>query len=63
MTVLLRTQGIPSRLATGYTVGNKIPDQDVFIVSDNHSHAWSEVFFPGYGSIAFEPTPGKTITR
>lgn len=63
MTVLLRTQGIPSRLATGYSVGNKIPDHDVFIVTDNHSHAWSEVFFPGYGWISFEPTPGETIPR
>jgi transglutaminase-like putative cysteine protease len=61
MTVLLRTQGIPARLVTGYTVGDKIPDQDVYIVKDSHSHAWSEVFFPGYGWIPFEPTPGETI--
>ena len=61
MTVLLRTLDIPARLATGYTVGDKIPDQDVYIVKDNHSHAWSEVFFPGYGWIPFEPTPGKSI--
>ncbi|MDA0734486.1 MAG: transglutaminase domain-containing protein [Chloroflexi bacterium] len=61
MTVLLRTQGIPARLVTGYTVGDKIPDHDVYIVTDSHSHAWSEVFFPGYGWISFEPTPGETI--
>jgi transglutaminase-like putative cysteine protease len=61
MTVLLRTQGIPARLVTGYTVGNKLPDHDVYIVKDSHSHAWSEVFFPGYGWISFEPTPGETI--
>lgn len=61
MTVLLRTQGIPSRLVTGYTVGDKIPDHDVYIVNDSHSHAWSEVFFPEYGWISFEPTPGETF--
>jgi transglutaminase-like putative cysteine protease len=63
MTVLLRTQGIPARLVTGYTVGDKLPDHDVYVVKDSHSHAWSEVFFPGYGWISFEPTPGETIPR
>ena len=61
MTVLLRTQGIPARLATGYTVGDKVEDHDVFIVADSHSHAWVEVFFPNYGWIPFEPTPGEKI--
>jgi Transglutaminase-like superfamily len=62
MTVLLRTQGIPARLATGYTVGDELPDQeDVFIVNDSHSHAWVEVFFPRYGWITFEPTPGNSL--
>ena len=61
MTVLLRTQGIPARLATGYTVGDPVEGHDVFIVADSHSHAWAEVFFPNYGWIAFEPTPGETI--
>lgn len=61
MTVLLRTQDIPARLVTGYTVGNKVPEHDIFVVSDSHSHAWSEVYFPSYGWIPFEPTPGATF--
>ncbi len=61
MTVLLRSQGIPARLATGYTVGDKVRDQEIYIVNDSHSHAWVEAFFPGYGWIAFEPTPGELI--
>jgi hypothetical protein len=62
MTVLLRTQGIPARLATGYTVGDELPDdEDIFIVNDSHSHAWVEVFFPRYGWITFEPTPGASL--
>ena len=61
MTVLLRTQGIPARLVTGYTVGNKLPEHDLYIVADSHSHAWSEVYFPTYGWIPFEPTPGSSI--
>ena len=61
MTVLLRSVGIPARLATGYTVGNQVPDHEIYIVADSHSHAWSEAFFPGYGWISFEPTPGAAI--
>ena len=61
MTVLLRSVGIPARLATGYTVGNRVPDHEIYIVADSHSHAWSEAFFPGYGWISFEPTPGAAI--
>ncbi len=61
MTVLLRSVGIPARLATGYAVGNQVPDHEIYVVADSHSHAWSEAFFPGYGWIAFEPTPGATI--
>jgi hypothetical protein len=61
MTVLLRTQGIPARLATGYTVGDKVDGEDIYIVTDSHSHAWVEVFFPQHGWIPFEPTPGATM--
>ena len=61
MTVLLRTQGVPARMVTGYTVGNQLPDHDIYVVTDSHSHGWVEVFFPGYGWISFEPTPGATI--
>ena len=61
MTVLLRTQGIPARMVTGYTVGNQVPEHEIYVVTDSHSHGWVEVFFPRYGWISFEPTPGATI--
>ena len=61
MTVMLRSQGIPARMVTGYTTGNKVKDQDVYIVTDSHSHGWVEVFFPDYGWIPFEPTPGAKL--
>jgi hypothetical protein len=31
------------------------------VVTDSHSHGWVEVFFPRYGWISFEPTPGASI--
>ena len=61
MTVLTRSVGIPSRMTTGYTTGNLIDGSNLYLVSDRHSHGWAEVYFPGYGWIPFEPTPGKEI--
>ena len=61
MAVLLRSVGVPTRLATGYTQGDKLPDQDIYLVTDSHSHAWVEVYFPGYGWVSFEPTPGGEL--
>ena len=63
MTVMLRSEGIPARLVTGYSLGDKVPDQDVYMVTDKNSHAWVEVYFPRYGWILFEPTPGREIPR
>jgi transglutaminase-like putative cysteine protease len=61
MAVMLRSVGVPARLATGYATGDKVADKDIYLVTDSHSHAWVEVFFPGYGWIPFEPTPGKSL--
>lgn len=61
MTVLLRSVDVPARLATGYTVGDNVTDTDLYVVTDSHSHAWVEVYFPKYGWIPFEPTPGAEL--
>ncbi len=61
MTVLMRSIGVPARMATGYTTGNLIDGSNLYLVSDRHSHGWSEVYFPEYGWIPFEPTPGREI--
>ena len=61
MTVLMRSVGIPARMTTGYTTGNLVDGSNLYLVSDRHSHGWVEVYFPGYGWISFEPTPGKEI--
>ena len=61
MTVLMRSLGVPARMTTGYTAGQPAAGGNLYIVSDHHSHGWTEVYFPGYGWIPFEPTPGKAI--
>ena len=59
MTVLLRAAGIPARLATGYNYGQETQQEGTYVIQDDDSHAWTEAFFPDYGWITFEPTPGQ----
>ena len=61
MAVMLRTVGVPASLAVGYTTGDQIEGEELYSVTDSHSHAWVEVYFPGFGWIPFEPTPGEAL--
>ena len=54
---MLRFLGIPSRVAGGFTSGKR--DGDSWVVTDHNAHAWVEAWFPGYGWLAFDPTPGR----
>jgi len=63
MTVMLRSVDVPARMATGYTTGDKVLNEDIYIVLDNNAHGWLEVYFPRYGWIAWEATPGKAFPR
>ncbi len=60
MTLLLRYNGIPARVAVGFTTGS--PDTTgTYVVSRNNAHAWVESYFPGVGWVNFDPTPGRSI--
>jgi len=56
MATMLRTQGIPARVAVGYTPGEQV-DADTWVVRGYDSHAWVEVYFPETGWVRFDPTP------
>jgi hypothetical protein len=57
MVVLLRTLGIPARLATGFTQGEWNDVGNYYTVRQRDAHAWVEVYFPRSGWLTFDPTP------
>lgn len=57
MAVMLRTLGIPSRLANGFLTGEYNDVGNDYIVRARDAHSWVEVYFPGYGWYPFDPTP------
>ncbi|MEA3075577.1 MAG: protein-glutamine gamma-glutamyltransferase [Actinomycetota bacterium] len=56
LVVMLRSLGVPARLAVGYTPGERNPFTGLFEVRARDAHAWAEVWFPGVGWQAFDPT-------
>jgi hypothetical protein len=56
LAVMLRTQGVPARLATGYLPGERDRISGVWKVRASDAHAWVEVWFPESGWQAFDPT-------
>jgi transglutaminase-like putative cysteine protease len=62
MAVLLRSLGIPARVAVGFTPGipqGREGNRTILRVTTQQAHAWVEVLFPKYGWLAFEPTPSR----
>jgi len=58
MVVLLRAAGIESRNVNGFLGGQWSQFGDYLAVTQNEAHSWVEVWFPGYGWVSFDPTPG-----
>jgi len=56
MAVMLRTQGIPARVATGFATGQYDYTRNAYAVTTGSAHAWVEVYFPAFGWVEFEPT-------
>jgi transglutaminase-like putative cysteine protease len=64
MAVMVRSLGIPARIASGYAQGTYDAEKDAYIVKLEDAHTWVEVFFPTYGWVEFEPTAAQpTIVR
>lgn len=59
--ILLRAQGIPSRVVFGYMPGDKDPKSDAALVRKKNEHAWAEVFIPTHGWVPIDATPNGTL--
>ncbi len=56
LAIMLRSQGVPARLATGYLPGERDRVSGVWKVRASDAHAWVEVWFPQTGWEPFDPT-------
>lgn len=58
MAVMLRTQGIATRVVNGFQQGEYNETADVYVVRQRDAHSWVEVYFPKENAwIPFDPTP------
>ena len=74
-TIILRSLGIPTRIAEGYILPRtnavqalyqaKNKGEDFYQVSikDRNAHAWIEVFIEDFGWIPFDVTPGNGLNE
>jgi transglutaminase-like putative cysteine protease len=59
MALMLRYLGIPARVAAGFTSGTYDRKTREWTVTDHDAHTWVEAWFPHYGWLPFDPTPGR----
>lgn len=57
LVALLRNEGIPARLATGFLGAEFNPLEGYWVVRQSNAHAWVEAWIEGEGWITLDPTP------
>lgn len=57
LAIQLRTLGIPTRNVTGFLGGQLNRYGGYYAISQGDAHSWVEVFLPGRGWVAVDPTP------
>ena len=66
MAVMMRALGFPARVAVGFFVGGHVydPEAETYLLTEEDSWTWPEVYFPGLGWVEFNPTPFRaTVSR
>ena len=61
MTVLCRMAGLPARYVEGYLA---VPNaQGEALVTGKDAHAWTEIYFKGFGWLTFDATPKQRMSN
>ncbi len=56
MTIMARMLGVPARIVNGFSQGHF--DSQHWVVYGQDAHSWVQIYFPGFGWVNFDPTPG-----
>lgn len=62
MATMARVLGIPARMSVGFLTPDSV-GRDTYVYSAHDLHAWPELYFDGFGWVAFEPTPSVRVPR
>lgn len=63
MAVMLRTQGVATRIVNGFQFGEYNQTANVYVVKQKDAHSWVEVYFPQNDIwIPFDPTPSSGLS-
>jgi len=64
MVLMLRTLGIPARMATGFVGGEWNDYGRFYVVRQRNAHAWVEVYVPSVRDwVTFDPTPRSDMSE
>ncbi len=59
--LMMRSLGVPARYSVGFAPGRFNPFTGYYEVMNTDAMSLGEVFFPGYGWLAFNPVPGMPL--
>jgi transglutaminase-like putative cysteine protease len=60
---MARVAGFPARVAFGFTKGTATDKTNTtFEMTNRNAHAWTEIYFDGFGWVPFDATPAGDVT-
>jgi transglutaminase-like putative cysteine protease len=59
---MARVAGFPARVAFGFTRGTATGNGNTYDITNKNAHAWTEVYFDGFGWVPFDATPAGGVT-